>query len=234
MKKRAVVTGGTRGIGLEIARQLHEAGLEVLVTGTRPESQTDKSFLYHAVDFSSLPDLETFVKFLQDFNADILINNAGINKINDFAEISSQDFLRIQQVNSVAPFHLCQAVLPHMKKQQWGRIVNITSIWSKVSKRGRGAYSTSKCALDGLSMALAAEVAQDNVLVNCVSPGFIDTELTQATLGEAGIQAITEQIPMKRLGKPQEIAAFVVWLVSEANTYISGQNLVIDGGFTRV
>jgi NAD(P)-dependent dehydrogenase (short-subunit alcohol dehydrogenase family) len=124
-------------------------------------------------------------------------------------------------------------VVPAMRERGWGRIVNISSIWGTISREQRGAYSASKFALDGLTAALAAEVARDGVLANCVSPGFIDTELTRTVLGEDGIAELMAQVPARRLGSPAEVAAFVAWLAGPENTYVSGQNLVIDGGFSR-
>jgi 3-oxoacyl-[acyl-carrier protein] reductase len=121
-----------------------------------------------------------------------------------------------------------------MKRKKWGRIVNISSVLGKISKEYRGSYSTSKFALDGMTSALAAEVARYGILANCVAPGFIDTQLTRTVLGEKGMAEMTSKIPIGRLGKPEEIAAFIVWLASPDNTYISGQNIAIDGGFTRV
>jgi len=121
-----------------------------------------------------------------------------------------------------------------MKKNNWGRIVNITSIWGNVTKEYRASYSSSKFALDGMTVALAAEVASMGILANSVAPGFIDTDLTQKVLGDKGIKEIKNIIPIKRLGKPTEVASFISFLVSEENTYISGQNIMIDGGFSRV
>ena len=120
------------------------------------------------------------------------------------------------------------------EKNNWGRIVNITSIWSSVTKEYRASYSSSKFALDGMTVALAAEVASMGILANSVAPGFIDTDLTRKVLGDKGIQEIKNIIPIKRLGKPNEVASFISFLVSEENTYISGQNIMIDGGFSRV
>ncbi|MFQ5853655.1 MAG: SDR family NAD(P)-dependent oxidoreductase, partial [Candidatus Binatia bacterium] len=114
----------------------------------------------------------------------------------------------------------------------WGRIVNITSVFGVVSKVGRSAYSASKSSLVGLSRALALEVATENVLVNCLAPGFVDTELTRRILGEKGMSDIVATVPMGRLAGPQEIARYVLFLVSEENTYMTGQNIVVDGGFT--
>ena len=232
--KKAVITGGTRGIGLAIAKRLKQDGAEVLITGTSPHCPLEEDFQYYSVDFSSHELLENFATFLQTYQPDILVNNAGINKINDFYDIKIEDFLLIQQINTTSPFKLCQAVLPAMRKNQWGRIINITSVWSKISKKGRASYSASKFGLDGMVAGLAAEVAEQGILVNCVSPGFIETDLLKETLGEQGIQEIINHIPIKRLGKPEEVANLVAWLVSDENTYVSGQNLVIDGGFTRV
>lgn len=232
--KKAVVTGGTRGIGLAIAKKLKKNGVEVLITGTSPHCPVEEDFRYYSVDFSSYDMLENFATFLQTYQPDVLVNNAGINKINDFYDIKIEDFLLIQQINTISPFKLCQAVLPAMKNNQWGRIVNITSILSKISKKGRASYSASKFGLDGMVAGLAAEVAEHGILVNGVAPGFIETDLTKKILGEQGIQDIINHIPIKRLGKPEEVANLVAWLVSDENTYVSGQNLVIDGGFTRV
>jgi NAD(P)-dependent dehydrogenase (short-subunit alcohol dehydrogenase family) len=231
---KALVTGGTRGIGLAIAEKLHENGTTVVVTGTREDSHISENFLYKAVNFLDHERTNDFIDEVREMNIDILINNAGINKISKIEDIDPNDFDRIQQVNVRVPFLLCQAVIPGMKKKSWGRIVNISSIFGKVSKEHRGSYSASKFALDGMTAALAAEVAKYGILANCISPGIIDTELTRTILGEKGMEKIISRIPIGRLGKADEIAVFVVWLASPENTYISGQNIAIDGGFTRV
>ena len=232
--RRALVTGGTRGIGAAIAKRLLSDGATVTVTGTRPEGLAPAGCAYHAIDFTDRQATEAFAAQAAGWNIDILVNNAGINKIGPFAEIDLDDFDQIQMVNLRAAFCLCQAVLPFMRQQRWGRIVNIGSIFSVVSKEFRAPYSASKFALDGMTAALAAEVASEGILANCVSPGVIDTELTRQVLGEAGIAKLVVRIPIRRLGKPEEVAALVAWLVGTENTFISGQNLVIDGGFTRV
>jgi 3-oxoacyl-[acyl-carrier protein] reductase len=121
-----------------------------------------------------------------------------------------------------------------MINRQWGRILNVCSIWSSISKAGRASYSSSKFGLDGITAALAAEVANNNILVNSISPGFTDTPLTMQTLSSKEQQKIKSTIPIGRFAAPVEIAEFASWLVSEKNTYISGQNLIIDGGFVRV
>ncbi len=232
--KTALVTGGTRGIGRAIAEALHRRGERVIVTGTKPDGLAPDGCQYEAIDFSDAKATAEFARRVAAMGIDILINNAGINKIAPFAEIDPADFAAIQAVNVTAPFLLSRAVLGHMKTSGWGRIVNVSSIWGKISRAQRGAYSTSKFALDGMTAALAAEVAADGILVNCIAPGFIDTELTRRVLGPEGLAKVVADIPIGRLGKPDEIATFAAWLASPENTYISGQNIAIDGGFTRV
>lgn len=231
--RTALVTGGTRGIGAAIAERLLSDGANVVVTGTRADGSGPAGSEFRVADFDDLAATERFAAAVADLAPDILVNNAGVNKIAPFAEIDPADFDRIQRVNVRVPFLLCRAAVPAMRQRGWGRIVNISSIWGVRSREQRGAYSASKFALDGLTAALAAEVARDGVLANCVSPGFIDTELTRTVLGEDGIAELTAQIPARRLGVPSEVAALVAWLSGPENTYVSGQNFVIDGGFSR-
>lgn len=228
----AVVTGGTRGIGAAIAAALRDAGHTVVVTGTTVQRRrAPKDCDYLMCDFSDAMALETFAEEMANLSPAILVNNAGINAVGRLEEYDPADLARIQQVNMMAPFRLCQAVVPGMRRRRFGRIVNITSIFGVVSKAGRAAYSASKFGLFGLSRALALEVAADNVLVNCVAPGFVETDLTRRTLGTRGMATIKRQIPMGRLARPEEIAPYVRFLVSRENTYMTGQQVIVDGGF---
>jgi NAD(P)-dependent dehydrogenase (short-subunit alcohol dehydrogenase family) len=230
----AVVTGATRGIGYAIAERLIADGISVTATGTREDGKCPKGADYHQVNMIDEKSLRGFLDFLKKSKIDILVNNAGINKIGKFEEIEVEDFDKILSVNLRAPFLLCQAVIPYMKTCQWGRIVNITSIFGNISKEFRASYSSSKFGLDGMTAALSAEVSEFGILANSVGPGFIDTDLTRTVLGMEGIKILEKIIPMKRLGHAREIASFISWLVSEENTYLTGQNLIIDGGFSRV
>jgi len=227
------VTGGTRGIGESIAARLHEDGAEVTVTGTRKGAAAPKGCSYLDVDFGDAAATERFAQRVADQQVDILVNNAGVNVVAPFAEIATDDFDRIHRVNVRAPMLLCRAVLAPMRARGWGRIVNVSSIFGVVSREQRASYSATKFALDGMTAALASEAAADGVLANCVAPGFIDTELTRRVLGEAGMVATASSVPAGRLGRPTEVAELVAWLAGPRNTYVSGQNVVIDGGFTR-
>jgi 3-oxoacyl-[acyl-carrier protein] reductase len=230
--KQALVTGGTRGIGAAIATALVEAGHDVIVTGTSPSGNRPAGCGYLSCDFSDEEAVRALAKRVATQGFSILVNNAGINKAGPLTTYDATDFFRVQQVNLFAPFMLCRAIVPGMRKRRFGRIVNITSVFSLVSKVGRSAYSASKFGLYGLSRALALEVAADNILVNCVAPGFVDTDMTRRILGAKGISEVCGSIPLGRLAKPAEIARHVQFLVSEENTYMTGQNIVVDGGFT--
>jgi NAD(P)-dependent dehydrogenase (short-subunit alcohol dehydrogenase family) len=232
--KVSLVTGGTRGIGAAIARELYSQGATVIITGTKLNYAMLEDYQYICADFSDKTSLDEFVNQIQGKQIDILVNNAGINKISPISEISLSSFEKIQQVNVTAPFMLCQAVIEGMRDRGWGRIVNISSIWGKISKAHRASYSVSKFAIDGLTSAISAEVANEGILVNSVAPGFIDTDLTRNILGSDGMKDLALQVPAKRLGTVDEVAKLVAWLAGPENTYISGQNIAIDGGFTRV
>jgi len=227
------VTGGTRGIGASIASRLREDGAEVTVTGTQSGGAAPHGCAYMPVDFFDLDATERFAEQVAELHFDILVNNVGINAIAPFAEVATDDFDRIQRVNVRAPMLLCRAVLARMAARGWGRIVNISSVFGVVSREQRASYSASKFALDGMTAALAAEAAREGVLANCVAPGFIDTDLTRRVLGDAGMAEVASVVPAGRLGRPEEVAELVAWLAGPRNTYMSGQNVVMDGGFTR-
>ena len=232
--RRVLVTGGSRGIGYAIANAFLEQEAEVHLTGTKEGGKGPHGSIYHSCDFSKSANFENLCDKVQHLKIDVLINNAGINKTGAFAELSPEDFLGIQQVNLYSAFRLIQAVLPGMISKSWGRIVNITSIFGIVSKEYRAPYSASKFGMDGMTVALAAEVAKSGVLVNSVAPGFIDTELTRKVLGEQGMRELATKVPIRRVGSPEEVARLVLWLASNENTFVSAQNIAIDGGFTRV
>ena len=231
--KNVLVTGGLGGIGTSIMNCFKEQKANVYITGTK-RNKLVSGINYIKCDFDNSKEFEIFLSSIKELEIDILVNNAGINKIDKFQNIKKEDFIKIHKVNTFAPFRITQEVLHNMKKRKWGRIVNISSIFGNISKEYRASYSSSKFALDGLTAALSAEVAKNGILVNTVSPGFIKTDLTQKILGSDGIKEMSSLVPIGRLGRPVEIAKFIIWLCSDENSYISGQNLIIDGGFSRV
>ena len=231
--RKAIVTGATRGIGWAIAERLMAEGADVLITGTKPGGAGPAGVRYHAVDFTDDAATAAFADMIRTDTPDILVNNAGLNRNNPVDRMSLDDFDDIHRINLRAPVQLIQAALPAMREKGWGRIVNLCSIWSKVARTGRASYAASKFGLDGFTVAVAAEAAAQGVLINAISPGFIDTELTRRTVSADQLEKLITDVPAGRLGQPDEIAAFVAWLAGPENTYISGQNIAIDGGFTR-
>ena len=231
--RKAIVTGATRGIGWAIAERLMAEGADVLITGTKPNGIGPAGARYHAVDFTDDAATAAFADMIRTDTPDILVNNAGLNRNKPVDRISLDDFDDIHRINLRAPVQLIQAALPAMREKGWGRVVNLCSIWSKVARTGRASYAASKFGLDGFTVAVAAEAAAQGVLINAISPGFIDTELTRRTVSADQLEKLITDVPAGRLGQPDEIAAFVAWLAGPENTYISGQNIAIDGGFTR-
>ena len=216
------------------------AGANVVVTGTKktgvetldvPDSQGN--IQYHQLDYLSDVSVKDFIYSVKKLGSiDVLINNAGVNKIESVSEISEDDWDWINAVNLRGPFLLTQAVSEKMKKQKSGKIINIASIFGVVSKENRAAYSSTKWGLIGFTKAVALDLASFNVQVNAVSPGFVDTDLTHRILGPENMKQLVETIPQGRLVQPDEIAKVVLFLCSALNTYITGQNIVVDGGFT--
>ena len=215
----ALVTGASRGIGKAIATRMAEDGIKVL-TPTHGE-----------MDLKSNESIDHYLKTLPS-QIDILVNDAGINRIELFQNLSDSDLFDTMQINLLAPIRITRGVIKGMIDHHFGRIVNISSIWSLVSKPGRLSYSVSKDGLNGFTRALAVEVAQYNILVNTIAPGFVNTDLTRQNNSPKDIEEICKKIPLGRLAEPDEIARFVAFLCSDTNSYLTGQCLVMDGGLT--
>lgn len=238
-----VVTGGTRGIGHAIGAAFLEAGAQVIATGTSPDDVARRNdrpdrpdaLTYDAVDLSDLESTEAFCSRLRELpRVDALINNAGINQIATLAEVRVHDLERLMRIDLHAPFLLAQSVLGGMRERRYGRIVNVASIWSVITKPGRAMYTAAKSGLAGLTRTLAVEGAPDGVLVNTISPGFTRTDLTAATNSPEEIDRMALQVPMRRLAEPAEIASIIRFLAGPENTYLTGQNIVVDGGYSIV
>lgn len=241
--KTALVTGATRGIGKAIADTLWASGADVYLTGTKQEEvdkfneelqhNKDDRKHYLCVNLSNEFSLKKFLMQLNEINQiDICVNNAGINIVRDFCDVPFEEFMKVQQVNVFGPRQILNVVVPKMKVQNYGRIVNIASIWSVINRPGRSSYGISKNAIHGLTKALSIELAQYNIMVNSVSPGFTMTELTKNTNTKEQLVELADKVAARRLADPQEQANVVAFLCSEQCSYMTGQNLVVDGGYT--
>jgi 3-oxoacyl-[acyl-carrier protein] reductase len=216
--KKVLLTGGSRGIGKAIFELIKD---EYDIT-----APTSKE-----LDLSNLKSIENYFK-KNKLSFDILINNAGINIIKEINSILDEDIEKITTINLIAPLKLIQYVSKNMKKNNFGKIVNISSIWGIRSKEKRTLYSGTKFGLIGQTKALSRELGKYNILINAICPGFTATDLTMQSLTKEELKNIQEQIPLKRLAEPQEIAKSVKFLISDDNSYITGQTIIIDGGFT--
>jgi 3-oxoacyl-[acyl-carrier protein] reductase len=219
-KKKIIITGGSRGIGKKIAQDFIKLGAQVTSISTKN------------YDLSKGKDLKRLIKYIQSLNKiDILVNNAGINFSELNRNFSEEKFNDLININLKAAFILTKEVSKKMIKNKFGRIINIASIASERVREGRSVYSTSKFGLIGFTKTVSVELARYNILVNAVSPGFIDTEMTRTMLTKAEIKKLSSQVPMNKLGSSSDISNAVIFLCSELNTFITGHNLVVDGGF---
>ena len=235
--RTAFVTGSTRGIGRSIAETLHTAGANVAVLGRASESAiaTANAIGERARGFAcDVTDRESLRRAIANCEAslgpiDILVNNAGVTRDNLLIRLSDQDWDDVLLANLTAAFVSTQAVIKGMMKRRYGRIINITSIVGLTGNKGQANYAASKAGLIGFTKSVAKEYAARGVLVNCVAPGFIDTDMT-AALPEATRTALLESIPLGRLGAPTDVAGMILFLASDLSAYVTGQTLVVDGG----
>jgi 3-oxoacyl-[acyl-carrier protein] reductase len=218
MGKIALITGGNRGIGLEIVKIFEQHAYHVLAP-TRKD-----------MDLRDNNSISTYCEKL-DGAIDVIVNNAGINTIAAIENLNNEIFQEMIQVNLLAPTTIIRLLKNKMGKNGVGRIVNISSIWSAVSKEGRSGYAATKSAVNSMTKTLSLELAPA-VLVNAVAPGFVNTVLTRQNNTAEEIKNIASNIPMGRLAEPAEIARLVYFLASDHNTYITGQTVFIDGGYT--
>ncbi len=229
---------------MKIADDLASLGASLLLTGTHPEQVQElnrsaeregKRCKYFCVDLLDQASLESFIADLEQYPViDGLVNNAGINRLNAVNDVVVSDWDQMLQVNLTAPFRLTKAISAKMITNRYGRIVNVASIFSTISKERRSVYSATKFGLHGLTVGVSNDLARYDILVNTLSPGFVMTDLTRKNLSEDEMRQLAEQVPAKRLAEVNDISNVAIFLLSDLNRYMTGQNIIVDGGFTNV
>jgi 3-oxoacyl-[acyl-carrier protein] reductase len=238
--RTALVTGASGGIGAAIARQLHDAGATVVLTGRRADALAElaqalgERVHVHPADLAEPAAAEALVKAVEgETGLDVLVNNAGLTRDNLALRLKDEDWNAVLETNLLAAFRLARASLRGMMKRRFGRILNITSIVGITGNAGQSNYAASKAGLIGMSKSLAQEVAPRGITVNCIAPGFIETAMTDA-LGEDQRARLLAAVPAGRLGRPDDVAAAAVYLASDEAAYVTGQTLHVNGGMAMV
>jgi len=235
--KTAFVTGSTRGIGLAIANTLYAAGAKVAVVGRDAARARDVAAAMGSRAFGVACDVAQEDQVVSAVAAaeaalgpvDILVNNAGLTRDNILLRLNEEDWDAVLDANLKGAFHTTRAVIKGMMKRRAGRIINMSSIVGLTGNKGQANYAASKAGLIGFTKSVAKEYASRNILVNCIAPGFIETDMT-ASLPDAARATLLEQIALGRLGRPEDVAGAVLFLASDLAGYITGQVLVVDGG----
>ncbi|MDA8782572.1 3-oxoacyl-ACP reductase FabG [Porticoccaceae bacterium] len=239
-QKVALVTGASRGIGAAIADNLGAAGMVVVGTATTESgaAKISQRFAYAGIagrgmmlNVNEADSIDGLLKAIaEEFGAPtILVNNAGITKDNILMRMKEDEWMDVVDTNLTAVFRLAKACVRPMTKARWGRIINISSVVGSMGNGGQSNYSATKAGVEGFSRALAKELGSRSITVNAVAPGFIATDMTK-DLPEANKETMLSQIPLARLGDPEEIAAVVGFLVSDAAGYITGETIHVNGG----
>ena len=235
--RTAFVTGGTRGIGLAIARTLHAAGAKVAIVGrdqakaAAAAAEFGERGVAAACDVARADQVEAAVAAAEQALGpiDILVNNAGLTRDNILLRLTDADWDAVLDANLKGAFHTTRAVIKGMMKRRAGRIINITSIVGLTGNKGQANYAASKAGLIGFTKSVAKEYASRGILANCIAPGFIETDMT-AALPDAARASLLQDIALGRLGRPEDVAGAVLFLASDLAGYVTGQVLVVDGG----
>ena len=238
--KVALITGGTRGIGKAIAKIFSSKGYNLVlnyvsentdIKKLEDEIKNNNEILFVRANVSKFDEAEELVKkAIEKFGRiDVLVNNAGITRDNLIMRMKEEDFDNVINTNLKGTFNVTKNVVPYMMKKREGKIVNISSVVGVSGNAGQCNYAASKAGIIGFSKSIAKELASRNILCNCIAPGFIGTDMTEI-LSDVVKENINNQIPLKRMGSPEEVAKAVYFLGGEDNTYITGQVLNVDGG----
>lgn len=239
--KKALITGATGDIGQEIAMDLSRKGAIVILSGTRKEKlkaikeKIPGTCYTFPCNLMEKDDIENLIPSITNEigNPDILINNAGVTRDSLLLRMKDDDWKNVLTINLESVFRLSRSCIRFMMKNKWGRIINISSIVGITGNPGQGNYCASKAGIIGFSKSLAQEVATKGITVNCVAPGFIETDMTK-NLSESIQEQILFQIPQKKIGRAEDIANAVSFLASSQSSYITGQTLHVNGGMSMV
>ena len=234
--KKILVTGATGGIGHALVKKFVSLNANVLATGTKTEKLDSLKNEFPNInilkfDISDHSKIEEFVEnvYSQLVGLDVLINNAGINKDNLSLRMKEDEWKKVIDINLGSTFLLCRSAIKKMLKNKYGRIVNITSIVGHTGNLGQANYAASKAGIIGMTKSLALEYAKKNITLNCVSPGFIKTSMTENILESVKVM-LTSRIPMSKLGSGEDVANSVAFLSSDEASYITGETIHVNGG----
>ncbi len=240
IKKIALVTGASRGIGKAIAIELGKQGMTVVGTATTEKGAEDISAYLqenaiagagYCLNVAAVESITAVLESIESrFGAPlVLVNNAGITRDNLLMRMKEEEWESVMNTNLNSLYKLCKLTLKGMTKARWGRIISISSVVASSGNPGQSNYAASKAAIEGFSRSLAREIGSRGITVNCIAPGFIDTDMTRA-LAEKQIEVLLNQIPLARFGKAEEIAAVAGFLASDSGAYITGETLHVNGG----
>ncbi len=241
--KKALITGGTRGIGKAIARCFAEHGASLALFGMnaergeqvveelQPYMESDQKVLFYQVDVGDSKATESAIAkvYGELGQVDILVNNAGVTRDNLLMKMSEEEWEKVINTNLKSLFNTCRQVVRPMMKGRSGKIINIASVVGLIGNPGQTNYAASKAGMIGFTKSLAKEIGSRGISVNCIAPGFIKSDMTDV-LGDIQKETLLKQIPMKRLGEPEEIAHAALFLASSLSDYVTGQVLTVDGG----
>ena len=235
--KNIIVTGASGGIGNSIVKQLNESGANILATGTKTEKLDKLKSMYPNIktmkfDISQVEKIEEFIDNATNEiggNLDCIINNAGITQDNLAIRMSLDEWKKVIDINLSSTFMMSKFAIKKMLKNKSGKVINITSVVGHTGNLGQANYTASKAAIIAMSKSLAIEYAKKNININCISPGFIKTAMTDK-IDEKFKEIIISKIPSARLGEPEDVANAVIFLASDQSNYINGETLHVNGG----
>ena len=235
--KNIIVTGASGGIGNAIVKKLHDSGANILATGTRAEKLEELKLKFNNIkiikfDISQHEKIEEFINNATEElggSLDCIINNAGITKDNLTIRMSFEEWIKVIDINLTSTFLMCKYSIKKMLKNKSGKIINITSVVGHTGNAGQANYTASKAGIVAMSKSLAIEYAKKKINVNCISPGFISTAMTDQ-IDEKHKETIIAKIPSDRLGRPEDIANAVSFLSSDQSDYINGETIHVNGG----